>query len=150
MFSTPLMPCSSGATTVAATTSALAPGYCPLTRTSGGAMSGYCAKGSRVTATAPTIMITIDTTAAKIGRSMKKCERRMSIRSRLVRVRRDALAVWRDLGAGACADQPVDDDVVIGRDPVHHAQAIDHRPERDVFRPRHIVGIDHQYKFAHL
>ena len=47
MFSTPLICCSSGATTVAATTSALAPGYCPVTLMTGGAISGYCATGSR-------------------------------------------------------------------------------------------------------
>src|SRR5882757_6144744 len=150
MFSTPLIPCSSGATTVLATTSALAPGYCPLTRTRGGAMSGYCAKGRRVTATAPTITMTIETTAAKIGRSMKKCERRMLVDLALSRGGRRALAVRRDLGARTRADEPVDDDVVVGRDPRNHAQAINHGPERDVFRPRHIVGIDHQYELAHL
>src|SRR4051812_5004820 len=113
MFSTPLIPCSSGATTVLATTSALAPGYWPLTRTSGGAMSGYCAKGSRVTATAPTITMTIDTTAAKIGRSMKKCERRILVDLGLCGGRRRALAVRRDLGARTRADETVDDDVVV-------------------------------------
>jgi hypothetical protein len=40
----------------------------------GGAISGYCAIGSRVKATAPRMTNTIDTTAAKIGRSMKKCD----------------------------------------------------------------------------
>ncbi len=43
----------------------------------GGAISGYCATGSRTKATAPRITITIETTEAKIGRSMKKCEMRM-------------------------------------------------------------------------
>src|SRR5882672_10833783 len=148
MFSTPLIPCSSGATTVLATTSALAPGYCPLTRTSGGAMSGYCAKGSRVTATAPMITMTIETTAAKIGRSMKKCERRMSIDLGLYGGRRGALAVRRDLGARARAEEPVDDDVVLGCNPRNHAQAVDHGPERDVFRSRHVVGVDHQHELA--
>ncbi len=47
MFSTPLICCSMGATTVDATTSALAPGYCPVTLITGGAISGYCATGSR-------------------------------------------------------------------------------------------------------
>src|SRR5260370_13498021 len=77
MFSTPLICCSSGATTVAATTSALARGYWPLTLTTGGAISGYWATGSRPTDTAPTMTKTIETTAAKIGRSMKKWERRI-------------------------------------------------------------------------
>src|SRR5260370_762044 len=150
MFSTPLMPCSSGATTVLATTSALAPGYCPLTRTTGGAMSGYCATGSRVTATVPTITKTIETTAAKIGRSMKKCERRISVGPGLSGGSRRALPVRRDLGARTRAHQPVDDDVVVGRKAVDHAQAVDHRPEGDVFRPRHIVGVYHQHELAHL
>ena len=77
MFSTPLICCSTGVTTVEATTSALAPGYWPVTTTTGGAISGYCATGSRENDTPPRITNTIETTAAKIGRSMKKCERRM-------------------------------------------------------------------------
>ncbi len=78
MFSTPLICSSIGATTVEATTSALAPGYWPVTLMIGGAISGYCAIGSRAKATAPRITKTIETTEAKIGRSMKKCERRMA------------------------------------------------------------------------
>src|SRR5215470_10992645 len=78
MFSTPLICSSIGATTVEATTSALAPGYWPVTLMIGGAISGYCAIGSRTNATAPRITNTIETTEAKIGRSMKKCERRIS------------------------------------------------------------------------
>ena len=77
MFSTPLICCSSGATTVEATTSALAPGYWPVTLITGGAISGYCATGSRAKETAPRITNTMETTAAKIGRSMKKCEMRI-------------------------------------------------------------------------
>src|SRR5689334_4262576 len=74
MFSTPLICSSMGATTVVATTSALAPGYWPVTLMMGGAISGYCATGSRQNDTAPRMMKTIETTDAKIGRSMKKCE----------------------------------------------------------------------------
>src|ERR1700692_1667688 len=77
MFSTPLICCSIGVATVAATTSALAPGYCPVTLMVGGAISGYCAIGSRENDTPPRITNTIETTAAKIGRSMKKCEMRI-------------------------------------------------------------------------
>src|SRR5262245_16522630 len=79
MFSTPLICSSIGATTVAATTSALAPGYWPVTVMMGGAISGYCATGSRANATAPRITNTIDTTAAKIGRSMKKRDRVIAV-----------------------------------------------------------------------
>ena len=78
MFSTPLICCSIGVTTVAATTSALAPGYWPETVMVGGAISGYCATGSRKNATPPRITKMIETTEAKIGRSMKKCEMRMN------------------------------------------------------------------------
>src|SRR4029453_15885585 len=77
MFSTPLICCSSGVTTVAATTSALAPGYWPVTLTTGGTMSGYWETGSRPNATTPRITNTTDTTAAKIGRSMKNREMRI-------------------------------------------------------------------------
>ena len=45
-----------------------------LTRTVGGVTSGYCATGSENAATEPASVTTIDSTEAKIGRSMKKCE----------------------------------------------------------------------------
>src|SRR6476620_7263034 len=77
MFSTPLIGCSIVVTTVAATPSALAPGYWPDTVMVGGAISGYWATGRRKKATPPKITKTIETTEAKIGRSMKKCEIRM-------------------------------------------------------------------------
>src|ERR1700722_12886572 len=77
MFSTPLICSSIVVTTVEATTSALAPGYCPATLMIGGAISGYCAIGRRENDTPPRITKTIETTAAKIGRSMKKCEMRI-------------------------------------------------------------------------
>ena len=78
MFSTPLICSSIGATTVEAITSALAPGYCPDTLMIGGWISGYCATGRRRNATPPRMMNTIETTLAKIGRSMKKCEMRIA------------------------------------------------------------------------
>src|SRR5205085_10944840 len=78
MFSTPLICSSIGVTTVCATTSELAPGYWPVTLMVGGAISGYCATGSRQNDTPPTMMNTIDTKEAKIGRSMKKCEMRIA------------------------------------------------------------------------
>src|SRR3974390_2038065 len=43
----------------------------------GGAISGYCATGRRTNETSPRITNTIETTAAKIGRSMKKCGMRI-------------------------------------------------------------------------
>src|SRR5262249_48288527 len=74
MFSTPLACCSMGAATVSATTLALAPGYEADTTTVGGAISGYCATGSVTKATVPASTMTMDSTEAKIGRSMKNLE----------------------------------------------------------------------------
>src|SRR5258707_9793484 len=158
MFSTPLICCSSGATTVAATTSALAPGYWPVTLPTGGAISGYWATGSRPTDTTPTMTKTIETTAAKIGRSMKKWERRMRD-SRSIgadvsaggRRRSGARLLRRNPCAGASAHQAVHDDVVVGCQTLRDdAQAIDDRTERDVFRLGDILRIDHQDELAHL
>src|SRR6202051_2807985 len=138
MFSTPLICCSIGVATVAATTSALAPGYWPETLMIGGAISGYCATGSRENDTPPRITNTIETTAAKIGRSMKKCEMRIFLDSAglgLIRPlrRRRAFLLRTDLLAGTRAHQAVDDDAVGGGEPVlDHAQAVVDLSERDV------------------
>src|SRR5688572_1207869 len=74
MFSTPLISCSMGVATVSAATVALAPGYSAETWMVGGATSGYCAIGSPSRATPPTMTMTTESTVAKMGRSMKKCE----------------------------------------------------------------------------
>src|SRR5277367_5742150 len=168
MFSTPLICCSSGVTTVDATTSALAPGYCPVTLISGGAISGYWAIGSRENDTAPRITKTIEITAAKIGRSMKKCERRMpdSIRLRLRgafvgfladvlrggrRGRRRALLLRRDLHAGARAHQAVDDHPVRSRQAfVDDTQAVLKLGGNHVLEPRDAAIVDDQNVFARL
>src|SRR3954465_1654980 len=71
-----------GVATLSATVLALAPGYVAVTCTVGGATSGYCAIGSCVNATPPTIRMTIDSTLAKMGRSMKKWEITASPRDR--------------------------------------------------------------------
>src|SRR5262245_52097922 len=78
MFSTPFTDSSMGVATVCANVSAVAPGYVALMTTVGGAISGYCATGNVGYATTPKITINVDTTAAKIGRSMKKCGKRMA------------------------------------------------------------------------
>src|SRR6187401_3065721 len=70
MFSTPFTCCSIGAPIVSATVCAFAPGYDAVTLTVGGTMSGYCEMGSDVSAIAPTIVMTMDSTDAKIGRSI--------------------------------------------------------------------------------
>src|SRR5256885_6119625 len=74
MFSTPFTSCSIGEATVSASTCGLAPGYLALTTTVGGTISGNCAIGSWKMASPPTMTMTIDRTAAKIGRSIKKWE----------------------------------------------------------------------------
>src|SRR4029450_8288145 len=96
MFSTPLICCSMGVTTVEATTSALAPGYCPETLIMGGAISGYWATGRRANDTAPTITKTIETTGAKMGGAMKKCEKGMG----------PPTPRWRGLGGRQPAELP--------------------------------------------
>src|SRR5258708_12872253 len=102
MFSTPLIWSSIGDTAVGGTTSALAPGYCPVTLMIGGAISGYWAIGRRKNDTAPTITNTTDITAAKIGRSMKKCEMRIALPQSVLGW--EALAstlAWGEPGIGA-------------------------------------------------
>src|SRR5690348_4136768 len=127
MFSTPLICCSIGATTVAATTSALAPGYWPDTVIVGGAISGYCATGRRKNATPPRITKTIETTDAKIGRSIKKCEIRMLDAARLFRLlrraaRRSRPRRFRSLRLGPyflsrpCLHEAADNNAVVGAD----------------------------------
>src|SRR5579871_5799137 len=165
MFSTPLIWSSIGETTVAATISALAPGYWPVTLITGGAMSGYCATGSREKLTAPTITKMIDTTAAKIGRSIKKCEMRIARVPRLVRFRgrravlrgrlsgrrrRRALFHRRHLDAGTRAHKPVHDHAVVGVESFHHAHIALQRAERDVFLLHRIVAVDDENELADL
>src|SRR4051794_1486486 len=72
MWSTPLTCCSIGAATVSATTWALAPGYWIDTCTPGGVICGYCAIGKVNSAIPPARAMAMDSTVAKIGRSMKK------------------------------------------------------------------------------
>ena len=74
MSSTPFSACSSGAATVSAITSALAPGYTVVTLICGGAMFGYIATGSARNAASPAITMNAETTVANNGRSMKKFE----------------------------------------------------------------------------
>src|SRR5262245_28498558 len=75
MPSTPLIASSSGVATVSAMTFGLAPGYTVRTTTEGGTTSGYSPIGSNGIAINPAAKITIESTAAKIGRSMKNFEK---------------------------------------------------------------------------
>src|SRR5690606_38255897 len=77
MPSTPRMDSSSGVATVSAMTLGLAPGYTVRTTTEGGTTSGYSPMGSSGIEIRPAAKITIDSTAAKIGRSMKNLEKSM-------------------------------------------------------------------------
>src|SRR5690242_16653887 len=154
MFSTPLICCSIGVATVEATTSALAPGYWPVTLMIGGAISGYCATGRRAKLTAPRITNTIETTAAKIGRSMKKCEMRIRAALDLFRVVADlrpgrrgrgrgALLLRPHLDAGTRAHQPVDDDAILrGKPGLDHPQVARQLAECDVFLLDLVVAVD--------
>src|SRR5688500_18301575 len=72
MLSTPLTCCSIGVATVCSTTSALAPGYVACTTTCGGVICANIAMGRNGIATAPATQMTIASTDAKMGRSMKK------------------------------------------------------------------------------
>src|SRR5271155_4048609 len=150
MFSTPLICCSIGVTTVEATTSALAPGYWPVTLIKGGAISGYCAIGRRTNDTAPRITKIIEITAAKIGRSMKKCEIRMLVSIDLGLIGafahcggRGPLSFDRHFHAGAGAHQPLDDDAVgKGETFLDDAQTVVKLAGNDVFQPDDASVID--------
>src|SRR3954468_23427893 len=74
MPSAPLTCSSIGVVTLCSTTWALAPGNVAATCTVGGLICGYCEIGSPGKASPPASTITIDRTAAKIGRSMKNTE----------------------------------------------------------------------------
>src|SRR5262249_2237950 len=154
---TPLICCSIGATTVSATVSALAPGYWPETLMVGGAISGYCATGSRRKATPPRIMITIEMTEAKIGRSMKKCAIFISRSLLVARLRaggrrRSALLLRVDRHARPDPGEPVHHDRVVGRqtgldDALAAAREL---AERQVFRLHLVVGPQHEDELAYL
>ncbi|MCY1439646.1 hypothetical protein D9M71_558910 [compost metagenome] len=77
MFSTPVMACSNGAATVSPITLGLAPGKLARTTTVGGTTSGYSLIGSWNSEMAPPIRMISESTAAKIGRWMKNCEKFM-------------------------------------------------------------------------
>src|SRR5215470_7713293 len=97
MLSTPFTSCSIGVATVSDSTCADAPGYTARILTVGGAISGYSETGSARCMIAPAIVRMIDSTAAKIGRSMKKCEMRMGLFGcRLILLRLDLARLGRN------------------------------------------------------
>src|SRR5712675_2991163 len=82
MPSTPLICSSIGVDTVSAMTLGLAPGYCARTTTVGGATSGYSEIGSAGIDSSPATKISVDSTPAKIGLSIKNLEKFMALSRR--------------------------------------------------------------------
>src|ERR1700730_4038211 len=99
----------------------------------GGAMLGYCAMGSVVMASAPISMMTMASTHAKTGRSMKKLTTAGALlcgvpsgrgsRLRRLLIRRPVL-LGHHLDAGLRRLDPVDDDAVPGIEPGSHQPLI--------------------------
>src|SRR5450631_4044524 len=129
----------------------------------GGAISGYCATGSRKNATPPRITNTIETTEAKIGRLIKKCEMRIGFGRGYFdvcgglapcagtapglpsscgvtfspgRARISPFTLARSSGSKTAFDHP---QVIAGGLPEHH-----------VFGNDRVVGVDREYEFPCL
>src|SRR5436309_3100760 len=139
MSSTPLTSCSMGVATVSASTFGFAPGYRARTTTVGGAISGYCAMGNWNTAIPPTSTMTMEMTAAKTGRRIKKWEKFMARSERICggSFCFPQLCVHRD--ARPHAHQSFNDDLFARlQSGFHDAQPLNdradcHRPELDLF-----------------
>src|SRR5215207_8660044 len=88
----------------------------------GGVIAGYCVSGRFSAATAPARVMTIDSTAAKIGRSMKKCENITALTT-------PDLLPWSRAGGPPAATASVALPVVPGGPPVplHQASIILYR-----------------------
>src|SRR5580698_6740043 len=148
-FSTPLICCSSGVITVSAMVLGEAPGYCPLTTTVGGTISGYSLIGSWGIASSPPTVISIARTVANIGRSMKNEEMFIACGSlrrgrRAVRAHRDSLRRHGDPGMHAL--RAVDHDHIPGFQAVaHDTQTVDYASQRDFAIFDLIVGAEQQH-----
>src|SRR5947208_13314144 len=110
-----------GAATVCSITSAEAPGYTACTVTTGGAMSGYCAIGRLRIAARPASTMKMDSTAAKIGLSIKKRENMglfLRLRFLLLRLRRRLCPGFGDAHRRSRpqAHQALDDHAIAGLD----------------------------------
>src|SRR6266853_2872421 len=137
MSSTPLTSCSMGVATVSASTFGFAPGYTARTTTVGGAISGYCAIGNWNTAIPPTSTMTMERTAAKIGRRMKKWEKFMpSETGGSILCFSERFCIHQD--ARTHAHQPFNDDLFARfQAGIHDPQSVDdraslHRTELDL------------------
>src|SRR5450432_361453 len=152
-FSTPLICCSSGVITVSAMVFGEAPGYCPLTTTVGGTISGYSLIGRFGMASRPATVINIASTVANIGRSMKNEE--MFI-VRLLRPGRRAVgthvhALRRHRHYGVHALRAVhDDDITALETLAHHSEAVDDAPQFDLAIFDLVVRPEQQHVFLTL
>ena len=143
--------------TVSAIVFGEAPGYCPLTTTVGGTISGYSLIGSSGIATRPATTMMIEITDAKIGRSMKKEEMFMSAQATSAVAASGIGAapivhhLRRDLHARAHALQSADhDDVARLQTLAHDAQSVDAAPELDGPVFELVVGAEHEHELLAL
>src|SRR5271169_886164 len=153
-FSTPLICCSSGVITVSAMVLGEAPGYCPLTTTVGGTISGYSLIGSCGIASSPPTVISIARTVANIGRSMKNEEIFIAYaasRSGMRAVRAHGHALRRHGNPGMHSLRAVHDDHITGFQSVaHDAQAVDHTAQSDLAIFDFVVRAEQQHIFLIL
>src|SRR5258706_6810162 len=118
-------------------------------------MSGYCATARENSDTPPIRIIRIAMTLESTGRSMKNFEimpdpnSQFLIRCRATRL--DFLQLRIDLLAGDCAQQPGNDDAVIGLQAAFdHAQIALDRPGPDLALLDEIFAVHHQHVSASL
>src|SRR4051794_15971878 len=124
------------------------------TFTVGGAISGYSETGSDRCTMAPAIVRMMDRTAAKIGRSMKKCERRMALLCRSGALRRFDLSGFgsdRRAGPHERVGKPANHDVVVLLQPaLDDAQAQREPAQRHRLRNDLVPGPDREHDLARL
>src|ERR1700743_1502600 len=120
----PLTCCSIGAATVSATTRELAPGYWIETGTPGGVIGGYCATGNVKSAIVPARAMAMDSTVAKIGRSMKKRVSISASRGGRIERRHRRLLGRHPHVRPELLDRPHDDPVVLRQAARDRAEAV--------------------------
>src|SRR5262245_43011363 len=113
----------------------------------GGVISGYWATGRPKYEMPPTSVMRMATTAAKIGRSTKKCVKRMAscpLAADALALRRQYRDLRVDLHARPHAHDAVDHNGVVARQALaDDAVAVDARPRLDRPRRHFVVGPDH-------
>src|SRR5215471_12800846 len=159
MPSTPLTASSIGVATVSAMTFGLAPGNCARTTTDGGTTSGYSEIGIIGRASSPATKISVDSTPAKIGRSIKNLDTFMGSPSRKPKPRSPLDDVCRcgscshgderrsDQATGADALQPTHDDALARFQSIrNHTQTVDKRTKSHLAVCRLIVSTDDHHE----